>query len=361
MKTGTADEARPAKPRWGELDEEDGDLDFLLPPKEVIGPDENGVKRVIEKVKITTTVRTRKFARARLSKQAVERRSWVKFGDAAKENAEPWSPLKGSILSALRLLAAEPEPLAPKNNATKVKCRYCKGEHWTSSCPHKHLFQDTEASEVPVADTKAPEPGKTAYVPPRLRPGADRSEVKPRRNDENSVRVTNLSEDTREADLRELFEPFREVSRVYVALDKETQVSRGFGFVNFVRKEDGQKAMNKLNGYGYDNLILSVEGQIRVMKSRKTICFCIPAWKPKEGNDQEKHEDESHSSSRRRRGKRRGGHVVSTAHNDDHGEGNTDAAGTTAASSTGVGAGAVVMVSTANISSMDSGDGGGEG
>ncbi|KAL6206783.1 hypothetical protein ACLB2K_024029 [Fragaria x ananassa] len=69
--------------------------------------------------------------------------------------------------------AAEPEPLAPKNNATYSKCRYCKGEHWTSSCPHKHLFQDTEASEVPVADTKAPEPGKTAYVPPRLRPGAD--------------------------------------------------------------------------------------------------------------------------------------------------------------------------------------------
>ncbi|KAL6200253.1 hypothetical protein ACLB2K_030035 [Fragaria x ananassa] len=274
MKTGTADEDRPAKPRWGELDEEDGDLDFLLPPKEVIGPYENGVKKVIEykfndegrKVKITTTVRTRKLARARLSKQAVERRSWVKFGYAVKENAGESRTLVSTEeihLERPKALgsskAAEPEPLTPKNNATYIKCRNCKGEHWTSSCPHKHLFQDTEASEVPVADTKAPEPGKTAYVPPRLRPAADRSEVKPRRNDENSVRVTNLSEDTREADLRELFEPFGEVSRVYVALDKETQVSRGFGFVNFVRRGDGQKAINKLNGYGYDNLILSVE------------------------------------------------------------------------------------------------------
>ncbi|XP_004293023.1 PREDICTED: eukaryotic translation initiation factor 3 subunit G-like isoform X2 [Fragaria vesca subsp. vesca] len=271
MRTGTVDEARPAKPRWGELDEEDGDLDFLLPPKEVIGPDENGIKKVIEykfndegrKVKITTTVQTRKLARARLSKQAVERRSWVKFGDAVKENAGESRTLVSTEeihLERPKALgsskAAEPEPLAPKNNATYIKCRNCMGEHWTSSCPHKHLFQDTEASEVPVADTKAPEPGKTAYVPPRLRPGADRSEVKPRRNDENSVRVTNLSEDTREADLRKLFEPFGEVTRVYVALDKETQVSRGFGFVNFVRREDGQKAINKLNGYGYDNLIL---------------------------------------------------------------------------------------------------------
>lgn len=87
--------SQPAKLRWGELDEDDGeDLDFLLPPRQVIGPDENGIKRVIEykfnedgnKVKITTTTRTRKLANARLSKRAVERRSWPKFGDAVHED-----------------------------------------------------------------------------------------------------------------------------------------------------------------------------------------------------------------------------------------------------------------------------------
>ena len=84
------------KVRWGELDEDDGeeDLDFLLPPKQVIGPDENGVKKVIQykfndegkKVKITTTTRVRKLAKAQLSKRAVERRSWLKFGDAVHED-----------------------------------------------------------------------------------------------------------------------------------------------------------------------------------------------------------------------------------------------------------------------------------
>ena len=60
----------------------------------MIGSDENGIKKVIEykfndngnKVKITTTTRTRKLANARLSKQAIERRSWPKFGDAVHKD-----------------------------------------------------------------------------------------------------------------------------------------------------------------------------------------------------------------------------------------------------------------------------------
>lgn len=85
----------PTKVRWGELEEDDGeDLDFLLPPIQVIGPDANGLKKVIEykfndeghKVKITTTTRVRKLANARLSKRAIERRSWPKFGDAVHED-----------------------------------------------------------------------------------------------------------------------------------------------------------------------------------------------------------------------------------------------------------------------------------
>ncbi len=35
--------------------------------------------------------------------------------------------------------------------------------------------------------------------------------------------------------------------------------SRGFAFVNFTHRDEGQRAINKLNGFGYDNLILKVE------------------------------------------------------------------------------------------------------
>ncbi|KAK8671788.1 hypothetical protein V6N13_038373 [Hibiscus sabdariffa] len=280
------DKNEPSKLRWGEL-EEDDDLDFLLPPKEVIGPDENGIKKVIEykfneegnKVKITTTTRVRKLAKARLSKRALERRNWEKFGDAVREDVGS----RLTMVSTEEILLERPRAPGTKQEEMKVAgdslaqlskggavlmvCRTCgkKGDHWTSKCPYKDLAAPVEtfvekpaASEASVA---APGAGKGAYVPPSMRAGAERSTGSDmrRRNDENSVRVTNLSEDTREPDLHELFRPFGAVTRVYVAMDQKTGTSRGFGFVNFVNREDAQRAINKLNGYGYDNLILRVE------------------------------------------------------------------------------------------------------
>ena len=83
--------------QWCELldDEDDGkDLDFLLPPRHVIGPDERGVKKVVEykfddegnEVKKTTTIRVQKLAKTQLSKRAMERRAWPKFGDAVHDD-----------------------------------------------------------------------------------------------------------------------------------------------------------------------------------------------------------------------------------------------------------------------------------
>ena len=80
-----------------------------------------------------------------------------------------------------------------------------------------------------------------------------------KRRDENSVRVTNLSEDVTEADLGELFRPFGHVLRIYLAVDRATGESRGFAFVTFAHREDGEKAIRTLNGYGYGHLILKCE------------------------------------------------------------------------------------------------------
>ncbi|KAL8154100.1 hypothetical protein V2J09_011860 [Rumex salicifolius] len=269
--------------RWGELDEEDGeDLDFLLPPKQVIGPDGNGVKKVIEykfnddgnKVKITTTSRVRKLAKAHLSKSAVARRSWPKFGDAVQEDVgarltmvsneevvleRPKAP--GSNIEEKKNSS---DPFGANKGAVLMLCRTCgkKGDHWTSRCPYKDLATPTDTfvdkpTDSATLNTAASKGG--AYVPPSHRGGERPATDMRRRNDENAVRVTNLSEDTREADLHELFRPFGSITRVYVAIDQKTGLSRGFGFVNFALKEDAERAIKKLNGYGYDSLILSVE------------------------------------------------------------------------------------------------------
>ncbi|KAL6977397.1 hypothetical protein U1Q18_026196 [Sarracenia purpurea var. burkii] len=278
----------PNKLRWGELEEDDGeDLDFLLPPRQVIGPDENGIKKVIEfrfnddgsKVKITTTTRARKLAKARLSKRAIERRSWAKFGDAVHEDVGS----RLTMVSTEEILIERPRAPGSKAEETKLAgdslaqlgkggavlmvCRTCgkKGDHWTSRCPYKDLAPQSEPfvdkPAAPETTTVGSGTTKGAYVPPSMRAGQERpagSEMR-RRNEENSVRVTNLSEDTREPDLHELFRTFGPVSRVYVAIDQKTGMSRGFGFINFVNKEDAERAIAKLNGYGYDNLILRVE------------------------------------------------------------------------------------------------------
>ena len=48
-----------------------------------------------------------------------------------------------------------------------------------------------------------------------------------------TVRVTNLSENTREQDLQDLFRPFGDISRIFLAKDKNTGQSKGFAFINF--------------------------------------------------------------------------------------------------------------------------------
>lgn len=48
-------------------------------------------------------------------------------------------------------------------------------------------------------------------------------------DDNATIRVTNLSEDTRETDLQELFRPFGSISRIYLAKDKNTGQSKVSG------------------------------------------------------------------------------------------------------------------------------------
>ncbi len=59
--------------------------------------------------------------------------------------------------------------------------------------------------------------------------------------------------------MRDLFSRFGNLQRVYLARNKVTQQSRGFAFVSFYNRRDAEKALETLQGYGYDNLILRLE------------------------------------------------------------------------------------------------------
>src|SRR5580693_8368975 len=60
--------------------------------------------------------------------------------------------------------------------------------------------------------------------------------------------VGNLNFQTKEADLRALFEPFGQIIRVHIAMDRETGRPRGFAFVEMSDDTAATKAMTDLNG-----------------------------------------------------------------------------------------------------------------
>mmetsp|Transcript_5122 Transcript_5122/g.7941 ORF Transcript_5122/g.7941 Transcript_5122/m.7941 type:complete len:292 (-) Transcript_5122:59-934(-) len=279
------------KMRWGDsadIDDDDEEFEVALPASQVFGPDANGVKTVIDyRVKEDgSKVRTVKKLRVqtttkKVTTDMVARKLWAKFGDAQRYKPGDESMTAVSIeeifLERMRLVpksesekSGDALAAMSNSNSSLLVCRICgkKGDHWTTKCPYKDLAAMNTLglgdAKMPGEDGEGPAAGgKAGYVPPSMRAGAtggaSMGDSMNRRREENSVRVSNLSEDTREQDLQELFRPFGPVTRIYVAFNRETGESRGFAFVNFVNKDDGDRAIGKLDGYGYDNLILRVE------------------------------------------------------------------------------------------------------
>jgi translation initiation factor 3 subunit G len=139
--------------------------------------------------------------------------------------------------------------------------------HWTLKCPKRQSI-DAFAGKGGPSSSSAPSGGDrddngqggSKYVPMHMRSGAGAKPVATLgRDDSNTLRVTNISEDVTEDDLRELISRFGHTQRIYLARDRQTQESRGFAFVSFAMRQDAERCMEKLNGHGYANLILHVE------------------------------------------------------------------------------------------------------
>ena len=73
-----------------------------------------------------------------------------------------------------------------------------------------------------------------------------------------NIFVGNLSFNTGEDELRQLFEAYGQVDRVSIMTDRETGRSRGFGFVEMANEEEGEKAIAALNGQQVGGLKLNV-------------------------------------------------------------------------------------------------------
>ena len=73
------------------------------------------------------------------------------------------------------------------------------------------------------------------------------------------IYIGNLNYRLRTEELKAAFEPFGEVVGAKIVRDKETNRSKGFGFIEMANDADGRKAIESLNGTDLNgrNMIVS--------------------------------------------------------------------------------------------------------
>ncbi|PNH06119.1 Eukaryotic translation initiation factor 3 subunit G [Tetrabaena socialis] len=214
------------KVRWGDtLDDED-----LLPPSVFKGPDDNGVKTAIEyfknekgdafkkttKVKVVTVEK-------KVYKITDDRRKWQRFGQAARETPQDSVTVQGQDeipFERVRQIKAT----TSEKKATDIQQVLATADKTVISGSIKEMLYKKrmerellrakgllkEAEKPPDEDGKPSGPGLGApkagsYVPPSLRnrgAGGEGESMNMKKREDNSIRVTNLSEDVTEGDLQ---------------------------------------------------------------------------------------------------------------------------------------------------------------
>ena len=73
-----------------------------------------------------------------------------------------------------------------------------------------------------------------------------------------NIYISNLSYGISDADLKDLFAEYGEISSAKVIMDRETGRSRGFGFIEMPDDTAAQKAISELHEAEYDGKVINV-------------------------------------------------------------------------------------------------------
>ncbi|KAF9772406.1 translation initiation factor eIF3 subunit g [Fusarium sp. DS 682] len=283
--------ANQPKHDWADDDDIEETSTDLPEPQTISNKD--GTKTIItfrydddgRKVKTTRRIRFTTHTET-VNPRVADRKTWPKFGLSAKDPPGP-APDTTSVGENIIFRPSVNWRKAEKDESTdanaqsmkdklkdkQVKCRICNGQHFTARCPYKDTMAPIgESGAADVAAGMGDEPAvagaaagakKGSYVPPALRgdrgAGERMGSKFGERDDFATLRVTNVSEMAEEGELRDMFERFGRVTRVFLAKDRETGMAKGFAFISFADRGDAVKACAKMDGFGFKHLILRVE------------------------------------------------------------------------------------------------------
>jgi len=274
--------------KWADVDEDDDDTVELKSDaaRFETAVDEHGVKTVIEyKEKDGKTYKvTRKVKQTSkatwTNKSINERKAMPNFGKALTDDVSLVVCCRDDVDDVFIGLSKKfPLQSAAKNDAEDkfheeslalAESLNKEKKVWTDMNRERQLEYDNPAHSktidegkektqgaAPATESAAPgkEVGPRAYVPPSLR---NDKNVDMAAQQECSLRISNLSSDCRQGDLEDLCGSIGRLRRVYLARDQDGSC-KGFAYITYYSREEAQKAIEKLNGHGYDNLILQVQ------------------------------------------------------------------------------------------------------
>lgn len=259
------------KPRWADEDQDD---DFEFDEKQAFEtkPDKDGIKTVTyyttndknQSVKIEKRVREVRV-KTKINKAVLTRQAF--FSNIARDETTTAAAVHDEVAieipkstNAVREDRDEDyyfHDLPKKDNNMFARIRKQKEEERKAE----------EAAGIEEKKEEKPEgTEKKKYVPPQHRVGARAAIAGADKENDWTIKVSNLTDDCEQEDLQVLFKNIAQPIRIFVAKKQMQRQqgnrsggSKGFAFVTFKCQEDGQKAIDKLNRYGYDNLILQVE------------------------------------------------------------------------------------------------------
>jgi translation initiation factor 3 subunit G len=241
---------------------------IIVVSSQVFGPDKNGIKKVIEMIIDNETGKRGKRTRISqiskknisIPKSVIERKSWKKYGECLLDSNGPDPATTVVCKEEIPLFLKARNNFINEENENEnenenkfevekkiIKCRNCGEDgHWTTKCQKEkiEIQKNTEINKL----------GK--YILPS---------IKNYQKKEHTVRITNLPEEMTREDLYDITNCFGKTDRVHLVTDFNTGLSKGFAFVTFYKKSDGEEMIQKIHGHKYGCMILSADWA----KSRK--------------------------------------------------------------------------------------------
>lgn len=194
-----------------------------------------------QKIKITKTV-------VKKHRDVERRKHLVKFGECA---GNPSGPEPGiTTVDEVELIPTFgiPEEKQDQSHNEKIEntisCRHCGGDHWSAKCPKHKSEEKLELSK-----------SNLDYVPPHKRNVLQNNDKKD--NNDACLFVSNLSEDTTNAELAFLFSPFGEIKRLSVPTNKKSGLTKGFAFISFWKRRDAEAAFE--HRFCHNHMILKIK------------------------------------------------------------------------------------------------------